>query len=216
MPTSRTLTFLITELKEVLPPTLFFAAGFTIIELTTQLILDDYLVRVANFLAAVGAALVVGKAVLVANRFPFLNRFNEGPLFQPILFRTAIYSFVVFLVRLLERVIEYWFGGGHLAGIPDYMVSHFSWHRFLANQIWIFVLFWIYTSISELIARLGDGALVNMIFAPSRTCAFESIIGAGLPGNDARCRAKSDAGDVVSRAGPNGAPRAWDHGAMSR
>jgi len=164
MPRSRALAFLIKELKEVLPPTIFFAVGFTFIELTTQLILDDYLVRMANFMVAVGAALVVGKAVLVANLLPFLSRFDTAPLIRPILFKTVVYTLVVFLVRVLERLLEYWIGGGHLGGISDYAAAHFTWHRVLANQIWIFVLFLIYTSINELNARLGDGELTRMVF----------------------------------------------------
>ena len=54
-------------MKEILPPTLFFAFGFNLIDLTTQLVLDDCRVRAANFLVATTAALVLGKAVLVAN-----------------------------------------------------------------------------------------------------------------------------------------------------
>ena len=53
--------FLIKELKEVLPPTVFFAVGFNLIVLTTQLILADYLVRFGSFMVATMTALVVGK-----------------------------------------------------------------------------------------------------------------------------------------------------------
>jgi hypothetical protein len=42
------------------------------------------------------------------------------------------------------------------------MVTHFTWHRFAAIQIWIFVLFLIYTSVAELNARLGKGELVKI------------------------------------------------------
>ena len=45
MARSRTLAFLIKELKEVLPPTVFFAVSFNIIVLTTQLLLADYAAR---------------------------------------------------------------------------------------------------------------------------------------------------------------------------
>ena len=69
----------IKEFKEIIPPTLFFAGGFGIIVLTTQLILDDYFIQFANFLAATAAALVVGKAVLLANALPFLRRFDRHP-----------------------------------------------------------------------------------------------------------------------------------------
>jgi hypothetical protein len=164
MPRSHALAFVIKEFKEIIPPTLFFAAGFNIIALTTQLILDDYFGQISSFLVATTAALVVGKAVLVANALPFFSRFDRAPLIQPILFKTVIYFAVVFVARFLEKIIEYWFGGGTRAGIPAYVTEHFSWHRFAAIQIWIFVLFLIYVTATELNTLFGDGELGKILF----------------------------------------------------
>jgi hypothetical protein len=164
MPRSRAVAFVVREIKEALPPIIFFVVGFNLVELTTQLVLDDYLARFANYLVATGAALVVGKAVLLANVLPFIRRFDTAPLIQPILFKTVVYTFVVFLVRCLEKIVEYWFGGGTIAGIPDYVANHFSWHFHAAVQIWIFVLFFIYTSVTELDVRLGQGELARILF----------------------------------------------------
>ncbi len=158
------LAFVIKEVKEMLPPTVFFAVGFNLIEWTTQLILDDYLVQFANFMLATLAALVVGKAVLLANLLPFLRRFDRGPLIRPILFKAVVFTLVVFLVQFLERFVEYLFGGGSIGAIPEYVTLHFSWHRMIATQIWIFVLFLIYTSVAELNARLGEGELLRIVF----------------------------------------------------
>ena len=157
--------FLIKELKEVLPPTLFFAIGFNLIVLTTDLILADYLASFASFMVATATALVVGKSVLVANAMRFLRRFDTAPMIQPVLFKTIVYWAVVFLVRFLEKLVEYLFAGGSFDGIPEYVTTHFTWHRFAAIQIWIFVLFLIYTSVSELNAHLGDGELTKMFFS---------------------------------------------------
>ena len=156
--------FLVKELKEVWPPTVFFALGFNLIVLTTDLILADYFTSFASFLVATTTALVVGKSVLVANAMPFLRRFDAAPMIQPVLFKTAAYWAAVFLVRFLEKLAEYFFAGGTFGGIPEYVVTRFTWHRFAAIQIWIFVLFLIYTSISELNARLGDGELGKIFF----------------------------------------------------
>jgi hypothetical protein len=164
MPRSRVMTFVIKEFKEIVPPTLFFAAGFNIIVITTQLVLDDYFVQIGSFLIATATALVVGKAVLVANALPFLRRFDRAPLIQPIMFRTSVYFAVVLVVRFLEKIVEYWFGGGTLAAIPEYMAEHFSWHRFAAIQIWIFVLFLIYVTATELNTLFGDGELSKILF----------------------------------------------------
>jgi len=165
MPKPRLLAFVIKELREVLPPTVFFAVSFNLIVLTTDLILADYRRSVGNFMVATMAALVVGKAVLVANVTPFLRRFDTAPMIQPVLFKTIVYWAVVFLVRFLEKLIEYFLTGGSLSGIPEHVAAHFSWHRFVAIQIWIFVLFLIYTSVEELNARLGDGELMKIFFA---------------------------------------------------
>jgi hypothetical protein len=164
MPKSRLLAFLIKELREVVPPTVFFAVGFNLVVLTTNLILADYLVSFGTFMVATIAALVVGKSVLVANAMPFLRRFDTDPMIQPVLFKTLVYWAVVFLVRFLEKLVEYLFAGGTLSAIPEYVATHFTWHRFAAIQIWIFVLFLIYTSVEELNARLGDGELMKIFF----------------------------------------------------
>jgi hypothetical protein len=164
MPKPRLLAFVIKELQEVWPPILFFAVSFNLIILTTDLVLADYRRSVGNFMVATVAALVVGKAVLVANVTPFLRRFDTAPMIRPVLFKTIVYWTVVFLVRFLEKLVEYLFAGGTLSEIPEYVVTHFTWHRFAAIQIWIFVLFLIYTSVAELNARLGDGELRKIFF----------------------------------------------------
>ena len=68
------------ETREALPPTLFFFIGFNFIVLTTNLLVAQYLVAVSNFMLATMAALVVGKAVLVANKMPVAteNRIRAG------------------------------------------------------------------------------------------------------------------------------------------
>ena len=98
---------LLHEVREALPPTIFFFVGFNFIVLTTNLLVAEYLVAVSNFMLATMAALVVGKAVLVANKIPLLRRYDRAPLIQPILFKTAFYWVVVFVARLLERFVHF-------------------------------------------------------------------------------------------------------------
>jgi hypothetical protein len=164
MPGSRVFTLVINEFRELLPTLAFFFVSFNLVELTTQLILADYHARLANFMIATTLALVVGKAVLVANVLPFLHRFDTAPLIRPIIFKTMIYWVFTLVARFLEQVIENWIRGEPLSELPEYAVRHFSWHRFTAIQIWIFVLFLVYTFVTELNTRLGNGKLVDMLF----------------------------------------------------
>ena len=157
--------FLLRELREMLPPTIFFFIGFNLIVLTTNLILADYLAAFGNFIVATAAALVVGKSVLVANAMALLRRYDRAPLIQPILFKTAIYWAVVFLARLLEHFVRFWLIEGNPASsFLPHMIATFSWHRFAAIQIWILVLFLIYVTASELNHLFGHGELWRLLF----------------------------------------------------
>ena len=98
---------LLNEARGALPPTIFFFVGFNFVVFTTNLLLADYAVAVSSFMLATVAALVVGKAVLVANAMPYLRRYDRAPLIQPILYKTAFYWVVVFFARLIQRFVHF-------------------------------------------------------------------------------------------------------------
>jgi len=158
------------ELYEILPPTIFFLIGFNLVVLTTNLILAEYSVAFANFMLATAAALVVGKAVLVANAMPYLRRYDRGPLILPILYKTAFYWVIVFLARLLEHFVRFCLVEHNPVGsFFPHMVATFSWDRFGAIQIWILVLFLIYVTGSELNHLFGDGELRRILLSHRRS-----------------------------------------------
>src|SRR6516164_4518356 len=129
--------FVLHEFLEMLPPTIFFFVGFNLIVLTTNLILADYSVALGSFMLVTGAALVVGKSVLVANA----------------------------MARLLEHLIRFWLVEHNpVREFLPHMVSTFSWHRFAAIQIWILVLFLIYVTATEFNHLCGDGELGRIVF----------------------------------------------------
>src|ERR1700751_3878519 len=67
--------FLLKEFLEILPPTIFFIIGFNLIVLTTNLILADYGAQFASFMLATAGALIVAKALLVANAMQVIRHF---------------------------------------------------------------------------------------------------------------------------------------------
>lgn len=164
MPKSSTAGFVIKEFKELIPPTLFFAVGFNLILLTTNLILNEYQVKFSSFLLATTGALIVGKSVLIAQALPFFRSMDTAPLIRPVLFKTGIFFAAVFLVRLVEKLIEFLAHGGRFLGIPQYVATTFNWNQFLAVQLWVLTLFLIYTFFSELNNLFGDGELAKILF----------------------------------------------------
>ena len=152
--------FLVHEFLEMLPVVAYFALGFLAIITTTNLILAQYSVSAGSFAVAITAALVVGKAVLVANATPFLRRYDTMPLAWTILYKTAMYCLFASIAHFLEVVIEDLVHGKPLSD----SVAEFTWHRFLAIQIWLFVLFVVFVTAREFSALMGEGELRELLF----------------------------------------------------
>lgn len=163
---SRIGAVLLRELRELIPPTLFFFAGFNLILFTKRLLLEQYLIAYAGFFIATTGALIVGKVVLVANTMPVLRRFDHQPLAYPILFKTVVYTLLVGAVRLLEMLVHFMINGGVLGGgrFIEHILGTWSWPRFIATQMWLLVLFLIWVAASELNTLLGDGELSRIFF----------------------------------------------------
>jgi hypothetical protein len=159
-------TAVLHEIRLVIPPTLFFFVGFNLILFTKRLFLADYLIAYAGFLIATTSALIVGKVVLVADKLPFLARFDNEPLAYPILFKSFVYTLLVFVARLLEAFIHYAVEGNVIGGgaFIRHQLGDFSWSHFIAVQLWIFVLFLIYVTANELNELFGDGELRKLLF----------------------------------------------------
>jgi hypothetical protein len=152
---------------------LFFFAGFNFIVFTTNLLLADYAVAVSSFMLATLAALVVGKAVLVANAMPLLRRYDRAPLIQPILFKTCFYWVIVFFARLLERFVHFLLLERKPPGdFFPYLITTFSWHRFSAISLWILMLFLLYVTATEFGRLLGPGEIRRLFFT-SRPSALQ-------------------------------------------
>ena len=156
--------WLLHELHEALPPTIFFFIGFNFIVLTTNLLVADYAAAVSTFMLATLGALVVGKAVMTANAMPFLKLFDRAPLILPILFKTAVYWVAVFFARLGERFVHFLIEGNHPGDFPAYLVSTFSWSRFVGVSLWILVLFLIYVTASEFSQLFGPAEMRRLLF----------------------------------------------------
>ena len=100
------------EFLEILPPTIFFFAALHIVAFIRVLMLEGTGIAPATSATVTIAALVLGKAVVIADMLPFINRFPEKPLLHNVAWKTAIYLAVAALVHYLERLVDFWRRGG--------------------------------------------------------------------------------------------------------
>jgi hypothetical protein len=154
------------EMRHMLPPTLYFFCAFNIIVHTTNLLTRSYFFALSHFLAATLLALLVGKAVLVADKIRVIDRFRGAPLIKPILYKTVFYVLVVTLFRIAEQFVHFSVDSDGFRVAFQEAIGAFTWRRFAAIEIWLFTCFLIYVSVTELSAALGPGRLRQLLFGP--------------------------------------------------
>ena len=157
---------LVREFYHLLPPTLFFLVSFNVIVLTVELIAPGTGPSLANHAAAIVAALVCGKAVLIADAMPFFNRYPEKPLIWNTAWKAALYIAVTLVLRLAEKLLSAATGDYGFASGLEREVAAFEWSRFWAIQLWLAILFVAYAGFGELVREIGRDRIIRMFFGP--------------------------------------------------
>jgi hypothetical protein len=112
------------------------------------------------------AALILGKAVLLADLLPFINRYPDKPLAYNVAWKTTVYVLVSMLVHYLERLVEFWRkAGGFIAG-NEQLLAEIVWPHFWAIQILLVVLILAYCTMRELVRVIGGEKVRQIFFGP--------------------------------------------------
>src|SRR5207249_6035642 len=101
------------------------------------------------------AALILGKAVLIADMLPMINRFPNKPLIYNVAWKTLIYLLVATLIHYLERLVDFWRQAGSLVAGNQKLLAEIVWPHFWAIQIILLVLIVMYCTIHELVRVIG-------------------------------------------------------------
>jgi len=154
------------EFLKLLPPTLYFYVALHILWFIRVLMLKQTALSVTSTASIALAALVMGKAVLIADMLPAIHRFPNRPLSYNVAWKTVVYLLVSTVVHYLERLVEFWKkAGGFLAG-NERLFAEMVWPHFWALQIVLLLLILIYVTTAEMARFLGKGRLLRIFFGP--------------------------------------------------
>jgi len=154
------------EIEAVLPPTIFFFILLHLVAFIRVLMLKGTGIAPSTAVSATVAALILGKAVLIADSLPFINRYPDKPLAYNVAWKTTIYALVAMIIHYLEQLVHFWReAGGFMAG-NDKLLAEIVWPHFVAIQILLVVLILMYCTIRELIRVIGGQKVRRMFFGP--------------------------------------------------
>jgi hypothetical protein len=128
--------------------------------------LRQYNLSPASMTGAAVLALLIGKIVLIVDKFSFVNRFPNRPLAYNIVWKTAIYVIAASGLHFAERVGSMWWRTGNLGAAQRQLAEEIVWSHFLAIQLWLIVLILVYCSLRELVRAIGAERVRRMFFGP--------------------------------------------------
>jgi hypothetical protein len=154
------------EIHALLPPTIFFFIALHLVAFVRVLMLKGSGIALGTSISVTVAALILGKAVLIADLLPFINRYPDKPLAYNIAWKTTVYVLVSMLVHYLERLVDFWREtGGFIAG-NEKLLAEIVWPHFWAIQILLVVLILMYCTMRELCREIGGDKVRRIFFGP--------------------------------------------------
>jgi len=154
------------EFLAVLPPTIFFFVSLHIIVFIRVLMNKGTGIAPSSSISIIVAALILGKAVLIADMLPGINRFPEKPLIYNVAWKTTIYLMVATLIHYLERLVDFWRQAGGLVAGNEKLLAEIVWPHFWAVQIILLVLILMYCTTRELVRVIGREKILRTFFGP--------------------------------------------------
>jgi len=152
------------ELLALLPPTIFFLFTFSLVAVLHALLLKGSGISASTPVQVVLGALILGKAVLIADMTPLVNRYPDKPLAYNATWMTAIYLVAALILHYLERLVEYWRQAGSFIAGNEKMLANMVWAHFWAIQITLSVLVFGYCVMREIVRAVGASRLRQMFF----------------------------------------------------
>ena len=152
------------EFKALLPPAIFFFVMLHLVALIRVLMLKGTGIAVSTSWQVTLSALILGKAVLVADLLPFINRYPDKPLLYNIAWKTTIYVLVAMLLHYLEHLADFWKKAGSLVAGNQKLLAEIVWPHFWAIQILLVVLILMYCTMHELVRVIGEEKVLEIFF----------------------------------------------------
>jgi hypothetical protein len=154
------------EFFALLPPTIFFFIALHVVAFVHVLMLKGIGISPMTTVSIAVAALILGKAVLIADLLPFINRFPKHPLIYNVAWKTSIYLLVSVVIHYLEHLVDYWRQAGGLMAGNQKLLAEIVWPHFWAIQIILLVMIVMYCTMHELVRVIGKEKVRRIFFGP--------------------------------------------------
>ncbi len=154
------------ELRLMIPAALYFLLALHIVTWVRELMIKGTGQELGQGASMLIAALVLAKAVLIADLLPFMRRESMKPLVWIIAIKSSMYLVVATAVHLIERLFECWRHAADLSAAWDQVLHQISWSQFIALHIVLALFMIAYSTMRELTHAIGAAKMKALMFGP--------------------------------------------------
>ena len=160
------------EFFAILPPTIFFFVALHLVTFIRVLITRGSNFQPLSTMSIAIATLILGKAVLIADMLPPINRYPNKPLAYNIVWKTMIYLLMASVIHYVERLIDFSRQAGALVAGNEKLLAEIVWPHYFAVEIVLFILILVYCTARELGRVIGKEKLLRLFFGPTPLPTF--------------------------------------------
>ncbi len=168
----KVLHWLVEEGKAVATVTLYFAACFIAILLMKQLWLVEYGIEFSGISMALIAALVTAKVMIILDHVPIARWLSGWPGALEVATRSAVYTFAVLFVLVIEKAFESRAEQGGLMPALANIFQHSDLPNVVATTIAVGLSFLAYNTFSVVYRDIG-GQRMREIFLSRHAMASQ-------------------------------------------
>ncbi len=151
------------EIISIIPAVIFFAITFNLIVLTEKLMIGHNTPSYLSYSLATLSALIVGKCLIIINSIPYINAFPKKPLIYNIVWKFFIYVIFIFIFRIADKALEFYFKDDNATLMYRQVEDLFSRPSFWAIQVWLIMSFTVYIVAGEFINVLGKQQVLQLL-----------------------------------------------------
>jgi hypothetical protein len=160
------------EFFAILPPTIFFFLALHLLTFIRVLMARGSNFQPLSTISIAIASLILGKAVLIADMLPPINRYPNKPLAYNIVWKTMIYLVMASVIHYVERLIDFSRQAGGLVAGNEKLLAEIVWPHYFAVEIVLFILILVYCTARELGRVIGKEKLLRLFFGPTPLPTF--------------------------------------------
>jgi hypothetical protein len=162
------------EFFAILPPTIFFFIALHLLTFIRVLMASGSHFQPLSTMSIAIASLILGKAVLIADMLPPINRYPDKPLAYNIAWKTMIYLLMASIIHYLERLIDFSRQAGGLMAGNEKLIAEIVWPHYFAVEIILLILILVYCTARELGRVIGKDKMLRLFFGPLPLPEFRS------------------------------------------